>query len=131
MLRLGLPEEIPSVPQRMSQMTSQIVSAAVAGVFMLGSIGIANSMYDQGMSQYLTRKLGHVAAGLVFLAAPLVFTTAWVPVSLSIAFTILMLAARRWAPTSIRGVGGSGRIDTMAEVWYPFACAVAVAAGWG
>ncbi len=61
-------------------MTSQIVSAAAAGAFMLGSIAVANSMYDRGMSQYLTRKVGHVAAGLVFLLAPLVFSTAWIPV---------------------------------------------------
>lgn len=112
-------------------MTSQLVNAAAAGAFMLGSIAVANAMYDQGMSQYLTRKVGHVAAGIVFILAPSVFSTAWIPVSLSIAFTILMLASRRWAPTAIRGVGGSGRIDTIAEVWYPFACAVAVAVGWG
>jgi dolichol kinase len=112
-------------------MTSQLVIAAVVGAFMLGSIGMANVAYDRGMSQYLTRKVGHVAAGLVFLVSPLLFTTPWLLVSLSISFTLLMLAARRWAPTSIRGVGGSGRIDAMAEVWYPFACAVAVAIGWG
>src|SRR5512141_2894587 len=105
-------------------MTSQLVSAAAVGAFMLGSIAVANALYDRGMSQYLTRKFGHVAAGLVFLAGPLLFTTPWLLVSLSVSFTILMLAARRWAPTAIRGVGGSGRIDAMAEVWYPFACAV-------
>ena len=112
-------------------MISQLVSAAAAGAFMLGSIAVANTMYDRGMSQYLTRKVGHVAAGIVFILAPMMFKTPWIPVALSIAFTILMLAARRWAPNSIRGVGGSGRIDAMAEVWYPFACAVAVAVGWG
>lgn len=112
-------------------MISQLVNAAVVGAFMLGSIAIANAMYDRGMSQYLTRKFGHVAAGIVFLAAPLLFTTPWLLVSLSISFTLLMLAARRWDPASIRGVGGSGRIDAMAEVWYPFACAVAVTVGWG
>ncbi len=99
--------------------------------FMLGSIAVANEMYDSGTSQYLTRKVGHVAGGLVFFSAPAVFTTPWLLVSLSLGFTILMLAARRWAPNAIRGVGGSGRIDAMAEVWYPFACAIAITVGWG
>jgi dolichol kinase len=112
-------------------MNSELVRAGIDGVFMLGSIAVANDMYDRGTSQYLTRKVGHIAAGLVFFSAPLLYTSPWLLVSLSLGFTVLMLAARRWAPTAIRGVGGSGRIDAMAEVWYPFACAIAVAVGWG
>lgn len=98
---------------------------------MLGSIAIANYAYDRGVSQYLTRKIGHVAAGAVFIAAPFVFTNAWVLVALGLGFTALMAGARTWAPNAIRGIGGSGRADAMAEVWYPFACAVAVSVGWG
>ena len=122
---------IPDLLQRTGEMTPQLVRAAMDAAFMLGSIAVANEMYDSGTSQYLTRKVGHVAGGLVFFSAPAVFTTPWLLVSLSLGFTILMLAARRWAPNAIRGVGGSGRIDAMAEVWYPFACAIAITVGWG
>ncbi len=109
----------------------QTPAAIATAAFMLGSIAVANIAYDRGVSQYLTRKISHVAAGLVFLVAPLVFQGAWILVALGLGFTVLMAGARKWAPDAIRGVGGTGRMDAMAEVWYPFACAVAVAIGWG
>jgi hypothetical protein len=104
--------------------------AVFLGVFVLGSIALANSLLDRGIAQYLTRKVGHVAAGLAFLATPLVFEGPGIPLALCAAFTVIMLLGKHWAPHMIRGVGGTGRGPAMAEVWYPFSCAVAVFVGW-
>jgi hypothetical protein len=98
--------------------------------FVLGSIAMANSLLDRGIAQYLTRKVGHVAAGLAFLATPLLFEGPGVPLALCAGFTLIMLLGKNWAPHMIRGVGGTGRGPAMAEVWYPFSCGVAVFVGW-
>ena len=109
----------------------QLTSALCVGACMLGSIAIANVMLDRGTPQYVTRKVAHVAAGAVFLLAPLLYSSMLIPLVLSMGFTVLMAGARRWRPDLIRGVGGDGRPHTLAEVWYPFACAVSVFVGWG
>jgi hypothetical protein len=43
---------------------------------------LANAPLDKGVGQYLTRKLGHIAAGLGFLAMPLIFDGPGVPLIL-------------------------------------------------
>lgn len=111
--------------------STHVLVAVFLGCFVLGSIVAANALLDSGIAQYLTRKLGHVAAGLVFLVMPVVFHGPGIPLALCAVFTLIMVAGKRWAPAMIRGVGGTGRAPALAEVWYPFSCGVAVFVGWG
>lgn len=108
----------------------RILVAVFLGALVLGSIVAANALLDRGVAQYLTRKLGHVVAGLVFLVMPIVFDGPGIPLALCAAFTVIMAGGKRWAPGLIRGVGGTGRAAAMAEVWYPLSCGVAVFVGW-
>lgn len=112
--------------------TNLQVAATLALVAVgLGSIVLANALFDRGVPNYLTRKLAHVAGGLGFLISPFLFDTPLFPLLLSAVFTLTLGICHTWAPQRIRGVGGSGRAGSMAEVWYPFACGVAIAIGWG
>jgi len=97
---------------------------------MLLSIAVANALFDRGVPQYLTRKIAHVAAGLAFTIAPFVFLDAVLPLLLAAGFTLLMTGGRQFAPRLIRGVGGTGRKEAIAEIWYPVACATSIAIGW-
>jgi phytol kinase len=106
-----------------------VTTAIVA--FVLGSIAVANVLFDRGVPQYLSRKVAHVAAGVAFLISPATFDGPAIPIGMALGFTALMAAGRRWKPEAIRGVGGTGREHAIAEIWYPFACAIALAIGWG
>ena len=90
----------------------------VAGTVLIG-LWLSNIIYDYGVPQYVSRKIGHFAGGLAFLASA-VLSTAWWPIIVSAAFGTLLLAARLVSPRMTRGVGGSGRNSTiMAEIWFP------------
>ena len=110
--------------------STRILAALLLAAIVLGSIVAANALLDSGIAQYLTRKLGHVVAGLVFLVMPIVFDGPGIPLVLCATFTVIMAAGKRWAPGLIRGVGGTGRSAAMAEVWYPISCGVSVFVGW-
>jgi dolichol kinase len=97
----------------------------------LGSIAIANSLLDWGVGHYLTRKTAHIAGGVVFLVAPFIFDGPAYPLTFAAGFAIIMAWGHFITPHLIRGVGGEGRRHTSAEVWYPIACGVAIAIGWG
>jgi hypothetical protein len=68
--------------------STHVFVAVFLGCFVLGSIVAANALLDSGIAQYLTRKLGHVAAGLAFLVMPLVFGGPGIPLTLCAAFTL-------------------------------------------
>jgi len=48
-----------------------------------------------------------------------------------VGFTVLLLYARIFRPTTFRGVGGSGRIDALAEIHFPATGIFLIGALWG
>jgi len=102
----------------------------VAGVALFG-LYLANLFYDYGISNYISRKLGHLGGAIGFLLCPLLFSTFWWPFILTIAFTILLGCARWFRPETFRGVGGSGRPEALAEVHFPAAGIVLIGVLWG
>lgn len=91
----------------------------ITGVVLIG-LWISNVVYDRGIPQYISRKIGHGAGGIAFLICIFFSSSGW-PVILSAAFGTLLLTARLLKPDIIRGVGGSGRnAGVTAEVWFPW-----------
>jgi len=89
----------------------------IAGAVLIG-LWISNIVYDLGVPHYISRKIGHGAGGLAFLAAFAFSSSAW-PIIVATGFGALLLAAHLVRPETFRGVGGTGRGDTaMAEVWF-------------
>jgi phytol kinase len=101
-----------------------ITGAVIAGLW------ISNIVYDHGTPQYISRKIGHGAGGLAFLAS-FVLSSAWWPLIVSAGFSALILAARLFRPEVIRGIGGAGRSSKiMAEVWFPLVAVPVFAISW-
>ena len=96
----------------------------------LFGLGLSNQLYDVGVSNYLSRKVGHVFGGVAYLIAVL-----WLdfPIAfgLAAAFFLLFLVLRLFNDRALRGVGGSARRHAYAEVTYAFAGAVSLGIGWG
>lgn len=92
---------------------------------------LANLAYDKGVEQYLSRKLGHLSGAVGFLLCPFLFTTFWWPFMLAIGFTGLLLYARWFRPFLFRGVGGSGRLQALAEIHFPATSIVLIGVMWG
>ena len=90
-------------------MSNQALGVALVVSIVLASLWGSNILYDRGVPQYLSRKLGHAGGGTAFLLLPLFFSTPWWPLTLSVGFLVLLLAARLFRPASFRGVGGTGR----------------------
>lgn len=91
----------------------------------------SNFAYDRGVPQYVSRKIGHGAGGLGFLLAPFVFSTAWLPITLAFAFTLILVAARFMRPATFRGVGGNGRSnDSFAEIAFSAVAVPVYLIGW-
>jgi phytol kinase len=91
----------------------------LAGVIFTG-VWISNIIYDHGVPNYISRKIGHSAGGLAFLAA-IVFSSAGWPIIIAAASGIVILVLRKIKPAMLRGVGGTGRDSgALAEVWFPF-----------
>jgi len=89
----------------------------IAGAVLIG-LWISNIVYDLGVPHYISRKIWHGAGGLAFLAAFAFSSPAW-PIIVATGFGALLLAAHLVRPETFRGVGGTGRSDTvMAEVWF-------------
>jgi dolichol kinase len=101
----------------------------VAGAVLVG-LWISNIVYDYGVPNYISRKIGHAAGGLAFLTA-FVLSSAWWAVIVSAFFSLALMTARLIKPHLIRGVGGSGRSKTvLAEVWFPLVAVPVFSAGW-
>ena len=113
-------------------MVSEIPFAIlIAGAAILG-LYLANLFYDtKVIPHHVSRKLGHLGGCVGFLLCPFLFSSFWWPLILTTAFTILLLCARWRKPTLFRGVGGSGRLQALAEVHYPATGIIIIAIGWG
>jgi phytol kinase len=89
------------------------------GVALVGLL-ISNIVYDHGVPNYVSRKIGHGAGGFAFLVSFFFSTSGW-PIVVASGFGVLLLVARLVKPEILRGVGGTGRSDmVMAEVWFPW-----------
>ena len=89
----------------------------VVGVVIIG-LWISNILYDLGVPNYISRKIGHGAGGLAFLVSFAFSSPAW-PIIVAAGLGALLLVARLVRPETFRGVGGAGRSKTtMAEVWF-------------
>lgn len=102
----------------------------IAGAALLG-LYLANVFYDYGIPQYVSRKIGHLGGCVGFLLCPLLFSTFWWPLILTTAFTLLLLYARWFRPETFRGVGGSGRLQALAEIHFPATGIITIGVCWG
>jgi len=102
----------------------------ITGATLLG-LYLANLFYDYNIPQYLSRKLGHLGGCVGFLLCPLLFSNFWWPFILTTGFTILLLYARMFRPDTFRGVGGSGRLEALAEIHFPATGIVLIGVLWG
>jgi phytol kinase len=94
--------------------------AILSVVVTLAGIWISNIVYDRGVPNYISRKIGHLAGGIAFLIAFFLSTPGWAIIIAS-SFGVLLLVARLVRPEILRGVGGTGRNNkVLAEVWFPW-----------
>jgi len=102
----------------------------ITGAIMVG-LYISNILYDHKVPHYISRKIGHAAGGLGFLACAFLFSSGWWPLILASGFVLLLWGARLVRPHTFRGVGGTGRpTNAMAEVWFPLSALPLIAIGW-
>jgi phytol kinase len=91
---------------------------------------VSNIAYDLGVPHYISRKIGHGAGGLAFLAS-FVLSSAWWPIIISAIFGILLLTTHLVKPDVFRGVGGAGRSNKiLAEVWFAWVAVPVFAICW-
>ena len=101
----------------------------VIGIVTAG-LWVSNIVYDLGIPHYISRKIGHGAGGLAFLAS-FVLSSAWWPIIISASFGILLLTTHLIKPDVFRGVGGTGRSNKIwAEVWFPWVAVPVFAISW-
>ena len=101
----------------------------VAGAVLVG-LWISNIVYDLGVPHYISRKIGHGAGGLAFLAAFVFSSSAW-PIIVATGFGALLFTAQLVRPKTFRGVGGTGRNETaMAEVWFAWVAVPVFCISW-
>ena len=113
-------------PNMVHQFPLAILSVAVA----LTGLWISNILYDRGVPNYVSRKIGHLAGGIAFLIAFFFSGPGW-PIIIATGFGILLLIARLVKPGIIRGVGGTGRSNkVMAELWFPWVAVPVFAISW-
>lgn len=114
----------------MPQLKELPYALMIAGGVLLG-LYLSNYFYDNNIPQYVTRKLPHIAACIGFLIAPFVFSSFWWPLILTAGFSLLLVYARLFDPRKFRGVGGSGRLQAIAEIHVPVAGVILFAVCWG
>jgi phytol kinase len=101
----------------------------VTGAVLVG-LWVSNIVYDYGVPNYISRKIGHGAGGLAFLVS-FSLSSAWWAIIVSVSFSLILLIAHLLKPDIIRGVGGSGRNkDVLAEVWFPLVAVPVFAVSW-
>jgi dolichol kinase len=102
----------------------------ILGVVLVG-LWISNMLYDRQIPHYISRKVGHSAGGLGFLATLFFFSSAVWPLILTAGFALVLSLARVLRPDTFRGVGGSGRNpNAMSEVWFALIAVPLYAIGW-
>ena len=101
----------------------------IAGATLVG-LYLSSLVYDMGVPQYTSRKIGHGAGGMGYLLCVLLFSEPWWPIVLSGTFVLLLGGARLIRPSTFRGVGGSGRTHAFSEIWFPLAGTVSLIVGW-
>jgi phytol kinase len=101
----------------------------IAGIVLAG-IWTSNIVFDHGVPNYVSRKIGHGAGGCAFLASLFFATPAW-PIAVASGFGVILLTARLVRPNILRGVGGTGRNSTaLAEIWFPWVAVPVFAVSW-
>lgn len=91
----------------------------------------SNVAFDRRLPHYLSRKIGHGVGGVAYLLCYLVFDSGWYTLGLSVAFSIVLLAANLYRPHTFRGVGGSGRATkAISEAAFPLSAIPVTAVGW-
>ena len=104
-------------------------------IFLIGAVllglYLANYFYDAGIPQYVSRKIGHLFGCAAFLFLPFLFSSFWWPLILTTGFTGLLLYARMFRPDTFRGVGGSGRLQALAEIHFPATGIILIGVCWG
>ena len=101
----------------------------IVGVVLAG-LWLANIVYDAGVPQYVSRKIGHGAGGVAFLIAMMFSASGW-PVVLSAGLGAMLMLARMGRPNTFRGVGGDGRsASVMAEVWFAWVAVPVFIVAW-
>jgi len=101
----------------------------ITGLVLVG-LYLSNILYDYGVPQYISRKVGHGVGGVAYLLCMLMFSTPWYPILLSGGFTLLLGGARLLRPLTFRGVGGSSRKHALAEIYFPLAGTLSLLIGW-
>jgi phytol kinase len=105
------------------------LAVLIAGVVLAG-LWISNIVYDGGVPNYVSRKIGHSAGGVAFLISYAFSSSGW-PIIISAVFGALLLSVRLAKPGVLRGVGGTGRSDrAMAEVWFPWVAVPVYGVAW-
>lgn len=104
--------------------------AVLIGCMVLVGLYLANYFLDFGAQHWVSRKVGHMTAGVAYLLAALLFNWWLWPIILSASFTLLLFAARLVRPKTFRGVGGSARAHAFAECWLPAMGTVCLLVGW-
>lgn len=102
----------------------------ITGAVLLG-LYLANLFYDYHIPQYISRKIGHLGGAAGFLFCPFLFNDFRWPFILTVGFTGILLYARLFRPATFRGVGGSGRIDALAEIHFPATGIISIGILWG
>ncbi len=91
---------------------------------------VSNIAYDHKVPQYLSRKIGHGAGGLAYLASFVLSSPLW-PLIISAGLGSLLLIAHLYKPNTFRGVGGSGRQkQILSEVWFAWVAVPVYLVGW-
>ncbi len=111
-------------------MIAEIPYAVLITGAMLVGLYLANYFYDEGVEQYISRKVGHGVGGMGFLLCVFLFSSAWWSMILAGGFTLLLGGARLIKPQTFRGVGGTGRQHALAEVYFPAAGTISLGVGW-
>ena len=101
----------------------------VAGIALAG-LWVSNFAFDRGVPHYVSRKIGHGTGGLAFLFSFMFLSSTWA-IALAAVFGTVLYLARLVRPTTFRGVGGTGRTNSvMAEIWFAWVAVPVVFISW-
>jgi dolichol kinase len=87
-------------------------------------------LFDKGLPNSLSRRVPGVLGGFAFLIAVL-WLGPWIATALSGGLSLFILVLRLRFRRGLRGVLGSFPTQVWAEVSYPLAGTISLAAGWG
>ncbi len=111
-------------------MISYFPGTMLVTVIAAAGLWASNLAYDWGIPHYLSRKIGHAAGGLSFLAAFWFLPSVWA-MALAALFGAVLFAAWLLKPSTFRGVGGTGRGSrAMAEVWFAWVAVPVTLISW-